>query len=130
MTNKRTRLMPFQIWILEKNGGSLVGGAIKLFQDKKDNPPPPRDPRLPPKPQGQTVGSFRNGLQTLPEAIGAKMAGERGLGGYGSFSWAILLLHALWAFHLFWLCRWVPAPSDVPKGQTAGGLRNALKARP
>jgi oxygen-dependent protoporphyrinogen oxidase len=52
-----------------------VGGAIKLFQDRKANPPPPRDERLPPKPKGQTVGSFRNGLQTLPEAIGAKFAG-------------------------------------------------------
>ncbi|KAI8468570.1 MAG: flavin-containing amine oxidoreductase-domain containing protein [Monoraphidium minutum] len=63
-----------KIWILEKNGGSLVGGAIKLFQDRKANPPAPRDGRLPPKPAGQTVGSFRNGLQTLPEAIGAKLA--------------------------------------------------------
>ncbi|GBG00321.1 protoporphyrinogen oxidase chloroplastic [Raphidocelis subcapitata] len=63
-----------RIWILEKMGGSLVGGAIKLFQDRKANPPPPRDPRLPPKPKGQTVGSFREGLKTLPEAIGAKLA--------------------------------------------------------
>jgi hypothetical protein len=58
-----------QIWILEKQGGSLVGGAIKLFQDRKANPPPPRNPRLPAKPQGQTVGSFKRGLQMLPEAI-------------------------------------------------------------
>ncbi|KAG2432628.1 hypothetical protein HXX76_008968 [Chlamydomonas incerta] len=58
-----------RIWILEKNGGSLVGGAIKLFQDRQSNPPPPRDPRLPPKPKGQTVGSFRKGLQMLPAAI-------------------------------------------------------------
>lgn len=43
------------IWNLEKQGGSLVGGAIKRFQDKKNNPDPPRDPRLPPKPKGQTV---------------------------------------------------------------------------
>jgi hypothetical protein len=64
-----------QIWILEKNGGSLVGGAVRLFQDRKANPPPPRDERLPPKPKGQTVGSFRRGLQTLPEAIGAKLGG-------------------------------------------------------
>jgi len=40
-----------QIWILEKNGGSLVGGALKLFQDRKNNPPPPRNPALPPKPK-------------------------------------------------------------------------------
>jgi oxygen-dependent protoporphyrinogen oxidase len=65
-----------QIWILEKNGGSLVGGAIKLFQDRKANPPPPRDPRLPPKPKGQTVGSFKKGLRTLTDAIGEKVKGE------------------------------------------------------
>lgn len=58
-----------QIWILEKTGGSLVAGAIKGFQDKQNNPGPPRNPMLPPKPAGQTVGSFRKGLQTLPEAI-------------------------------------------------------------
>ncbi|KXZ49977.1 hypothetical protein GPECTOR_18g133 [Gonium pectorale] len=58
-----------RIWILEKNGGSLVGGALKLFQERRANPPPPRDPRLPPKPKGQTVGSFREGLKMLPEAI-------------------------------------------------------------
>jgi len=58
-----------KIWILESMGGSLVGGAIKLFQERKKNPPPPRDPRLPPKPKGQTVGSFRKGLKQLPEAI-------------------------------------------------------------
>ncbi|GIM04071.1 hypothetical protein Vretimale_8697 [Volvox reticuliferus] len=59
----------YRIWILEKNGGSLVGGALKLFQERRKNPPPPRDPRLPPKPKGQTVGSFRLGLKMLPEAI-------------------------------------------------------------
>lgn len=58
-----------KIWILEQKGGSLVGGAIKLFQERKANPAPPRDPRLPPKPKGQTVGSFRMGLKMLPEAI-------------------------------------------------------------
>lgn len=58
-----------KIWVLEKKGGSLVGGAIKLIQEKSKNPPPPRDPRLPPKPKGQTVGSFRKGLKTLTEAI-------------------------------------------------------------
>jgi hypothetical protein len=44
-----------QIWILEKNGGSLVGGAIKLFQERGKNPGPPRDPRLPPKPKAGGV---------------------------------------------------------------------------
>jgi len=58
-----------KIWSLEAEGGSLVGGAIKLFQDRRANPPPPRDPRLPPKPKGQTVGSFRKGLRMLPDAI-------------------------------------------------------------
>ncbi|KAF6265212.1 amine oxidase [Scenedesmus sp. NREL 46B-D3] len=62
-----------RIWILEKDGGSLVGGAIKLFQNRKKNPPAPRDPRLPPKPKGQTVGSFNKGLRVLTDAIGAKL---------------------------------------------------------
>ena len=47
-----------------------------MMQEKKRNPSPPRDPRLPPKPQGQTVGSFRDGLQTLPKAIAARL-GDR-----------------------------------------------------
>jgi oxygen-dependent protoporphyrinogen oxidase len=63
-----------RIWRLEAESGSLVGGAIKLFQDAKKNPPPPRDKRLPPKPAGQTVGSFRTGLQGLTNAIGDNIA--------------------------------------------------------
>lgn len=59
----------YKIWILEKDGGSLVGGALKLFSNKSKNPAPPRDPRLPPKPKGQTVGSFRKGLRTVTDAI-------------------------------------------------------------
>lgn len=62
-----------QIHALEKSGGSIIGGAIKLLRDKKKNPAAPRDPTLPPKPKGQTVGSFRDGLKTLPEAIARKM---------------------------------------------------------
>ena len=62
-----------KIQILEEKGGSLVGGAIQLFQERKANPPAPRDARLPPKPKGQTVGSFRKGLKMLPEAIAAKL---------------------------------------------------------
>jgi len=58
-----------RIWSLEAEGGSLVGGAIKLFQERKNNPPPPRDTRLPAKPAGQTVGSFRKGLRMLTDAI-------------------------------------------------------------
>ena len=59
-----------QIWILESEGGSLIGGAIKMFQEKRANPGPPRDPGLPPKPGGQTVGSFNRGLRVLTDAIG------------------------------------------------------------
>lgn len=62
-----------QIHALEKSGGSIIGGAIKLLRDKKKNPAAPRDPSLPPKPKGQTVGSFKQGLKTLPEAIARKM---------------------------------------------------------
>jgi len=66
-----------KIWILEKEGGSLVGGALNLMKEKSNNPPPPRDPSLPEKPKGQTVGSFRKGLQTLPNAIGASLGPEK-----------------------------------------------------
>ena len=58
-----------QVYDLEKKGGSIIAGVLKLMQEKKKNPPPDRDARLPPKPAGQTVGSFREGLQMLPEAI-------------------------------------------------------------
>lgn len=61
-----------QIYALERNGGSLVGGSIKLMNERKKNPIP-RDPTLPPKPAGQTVGSFKKGLKTLPEAIARQL---------------------------------------------------------
>eukprot|EP01026_Neomeris_dumetosa_P082464 TRINITY_DN9424_c0_g1_i3.p1 TRINITY_DN9424_c0_g1~~TRINITY_DN9424_c0_g1_i3.p1 ORF type:complete len:335 (+),score=51.72 TRINITY_DN9424_c0_g1_i3:698-1702(+) len=62
-----------KIYDLEQKGGSLVGGALKLMQERGSNPPPPRNPDLPPKPEGQTVGSFRKGLKTLPEGIQRKI---------------------------------------------------------
>ena len=61
---------------LEQNGGSIIGGVLKLLQNRKKNPPPPRDSRLPPKPKGQTVGSFKKGLQSLPQAIADKLSGN------------------------------------------------------
>lgn len=63
-----------KIHALEKQGGSLIGGSLKLFNERREHPPPPRDPTLPPKPAGQTVGSFRNGLRTLPEAIAQQLS--------------------------------------------------------
>lgn len=69
-----------QIVALEKSGGTILGGAIKLIRDKKKNPGPPRDPSLPPKPKGQTVGSFTGGLRMLPEAIAHKMHNKLRLG--------------------------------------------------
>ena len=62
-----------QVYDLEKKGGSIIAGVLKLMQERKANPPPPRDARLPPKPAGQTVGSFRAGLQMLPEAIAGNL---------------------------------------------------------
>ena len=61
-----------KVYDLEKNGGSIIGGVIKLLKNK--GPAQERDPRLPPKPKGQTVGSFRRGLQTLPNAIAEKLS--------------------------------------------------------
>ncbi|KAK9806433.1 hypothetical protein WJX73_006768 [Symbiochloris irregularis] len=62
-----------KVYDLERTGGSIFGGVIKLLQERRKNPPPPRDSRLPPKPKGQTVSSFRKGLQSLPEAMALKM---------------------------------------------------------
>ncbi|KAK9902125.1 hypothetical protein WJX75_005247 [Coccomyxa subellipsoidea] len=62
-----------KVYDLEKKGGSIIGGVLALMQERKANPPPARDERLPPKPAGQTVGSFRTGLTMLPEAIAANM---------------------------------------------------------
>ena len=53
-----------------------IRDSLKLMEERKENPPPPRDPKLPPKPAGQTVGSFKEGLQTLPKAIAAKLEGK------------------------------------------------------
>jgi oxygen-dependent protoporphyrinogen oxidase len=61
------------VYDLEKKGGSIIGGVIKLIQEKRNNPAPPRNPALPPKPAGQTVGSFRRGLRTLPDAMAARL---------------------------------------------------------
>ena len=63
-----------QVYDLEQKGGSIVGGVLALLRARKANPPPPRNERLPPKPAGQTVGSFRRGLQELPEAIAANLS--------------------------------------------------------
>ena len=63
-----------QVYDLERKGGSIIGGVLALLRDRKANPPPPRDARLPPKPKGQTVGSFRQGLQMLPNAMAANMS--------------------------------------------------------
>ena len=60
-----------KIVAVEDKGGSLIAGALKLMQERAslDPPPPPRDADLPPKPKGQTVGSFRKGLAMLPQAM-------------------------------------------------------------
>ncbi|PSC75640.1 Protoporphyrinogen oxidase chloroplastic [Micractinium conductrix] len=64
-----------KVYDLEKKGGSIIGGVLKLIQEKRGQPTPTRNPALPPKPQGQTVGSFRRGLKTLPDAMAAKLGG-------------------------------------------------------
>ena len=32
-----------KVWKLEEIGGSIIGGTIKTIQERKKNPPPPRD---------------------------------------------------------------------------------------
>ena len=69
-----------KVYDLEQKGGSIMGGVLALLKERKANPPPPRDARLPPKPAGQTVGSFAEGLQTLPSAIADKLGDRVKLG--------------------------------------------------
>lgn len=64
-----------KVWNLEQKGGSIIGGTLKSIQERKNNPKPPRDPRLP-QPKGQTVGSFRKGLIMLPNAISARLGSK------------------------------------------------------
>lgn len=64
-----------KVWKLEHNGGSIIGGTFKAFQEKSGSSKAPRDPRLP-KPKGQTVGSFRKGLSMLPNAISSRLEGR------------------------------------------------------
>ncbi|XP_057482817.1 protoporphyrinogen oxidase 1, chloroplastic-like isoform X2 [Actinidia eriantha] len=61
-----------KVWNLEQNGGSIIGGTFKAIQNRANSQKPPRDARLP-KPKGQTVGSFRKGLEMLPNAISARL---------------------------------------------------------
>ncbi|KAF5785316.1 putative protoporphyrinogen oxidase [Helianthus annuus] len=77
-----------KVWKLEKNGGSIIGGAIKAIQARKNSTKPPRDPRLP-KPQGQTVGSFRKGQVMLPNAI------SKSLGSKVKLSWKLISISKL-----------------------------------
>jgi len=72
-----------KVWDLEQKGGSIIGGVLALMRERKANPPPPRDARLPPKPAGQTVGSFRKGLSDLPAAIAARLGPDRTRLGWG-----------------------------------------------
>ncbi|XP_058196564.1 protoporphyrinogen oxidase 1, chloroplastic isoform X2 [Rhododendron vialii] len=64
-----------KVWNLEQNGGSIFGGAFKAIQKRSSSQRPPRDTRLP-KPNGQTVGSFRKGLSMLPAAISARLGSK------------------------------------------------------
>uniref|UniRef100_A0A0D6QX14 Protoporphyrinogen oxidase n=1 Tax=Araucaria cunninghamii TaxID=56994 RepID=A0A0D6QX14_ARACU len=68
-----------RVWRLEEKGGSIIGGTIKTIQERKNTPSPPRDPRLP-KPKGQTVGSFKKGLTTMPNAIANRLGDKVKLG--------------------------------------------------
>ncbi|GER50162.1 protoporphyrinogen oxidase [Striga asiatica] len=77
-----------KVWKLEQTGGSIIGGTFKAIQEKSKSPKKSRDPRLP-KPQGQTVGSFRKGLSMLPNAISSS------LGDKVKLSWRLVTIAAL-----------------------------------
>ena len=51
-----------------------MGGAISMMRNKPKGPKPERDPRLPEKPKGQTVGSFNGGLQVLPDGMAKRLS--------------------------------------------------------
>jgi oxygen-dependent protoporphyrinogen oxidase len=54
---------------------ACAGGSIKAIRERSANPPPAWDADLP-KPKGQTVASFRRGLNTFPTALAARL-GDR-----------------------------------------------------
>ena len=62
---------------MEARGGGLVGGAMRVLlarrRDRAGQPPP--NPAIP-KPKRGQLGSFRRGIQALPEAIAAQL-GDR-----------------------------------------------------
>ena len=63
-----------QIHALEHKGGSILGGVLAARrQAKKEGLQQPKlaeqDVALPAKPKGQTVVSFRRGMQSLPLAM-------------------------------------------------------------
>ncbi|GMH20935.1 hypothetical protein Nepgr_022777 [Nepenthes gracilis] len=64
-----------KVWNLEQKGGSIIAGVVKTMQERRNIPKPSRNPHLP-KPKGQTVGSFRKGLITLPNAISARLGNK------------------------------------------------------
>ena len=35
-----------KVWTLEQKGGSIIAGTLKTIQERKNNPPPPRDPSV------------------------------------------------------------------------------------
>ena len=67
---------------LEESGGSLLGGAIAARRQAKRQRKAPaaalaeQDVALPAVPKGQTVASFRGGLQALPRAMAAQLQGK------------------------------------------------------
>lgn len=67
----------------EESGGGLVAGAVRnqlaARKARKGQPPAPIDPNLP-KPKRGELGSFKGGLQRLPEAIAAQLGDRVKLG--------------------------------------------------
>jgi oxygen-dependent protoporphyrinogen oxidase len=59
---------------MEAQGGGLLAGAIRSRLGRKQPAPAP-DPRIP-KTRAGELGSFRHGLQTLPETVAARL-GDR-----------------------------------------------------
>ena len=69
-----------RVWQLEHDGGSLIGGALlriaQRFGARKQEEQTQAPFSTIEKPKGQTVGSFRNGLLQLPQALHQRL-GER-----------------------------------------------------
>ncbi|MGB0564524.1 MAG: protoporphyrinogen oxidase [Spirulinaceae cyanobacterium] len=64
-----------KVFQLQAAGGGLLAGAILRRRQRPSNPPPAKNPDVPTVKPGE-LGSFRQGLSTLPQAIAAGLGDQ------------------------------------------------------